>query len=111
MTDRLDHLEKIKNKIKLPVTWGKFNEADRDWLISEVERLRLEADERRLSNQALIKKFDEQDATITTLRATVEETIGSLKLSKDFDLDDFRERDKDLIARLEALASTAQEDE
>jgi len=42
-------LEEIKKKIKLPVTWGTFNEADRDWLISEVERL-MEALERIAKN-------------------------------------------------------------
>ena len=46
-----DRLELLKKKIKLPVTWGKFTEADRDWLIFEVEKLRL-CDKSNISEQA-----------------------------------------------------------
>ena len=57
-----DRLELLKKKIKLPVTWGKFTEADRDWLISEVERL-------RGLNHAQHHEYERLEATIASLKA------------------------------------------
>ena len=76
-----DRLGEIKHYITT-IYQGHMARGHFDWLLSEVERLRAEAKERHLSNQALIKKFDEQDATIATLTERIKELETILAESK-----------------------------
>ena len=113
-----NRLENIKKELA-EFEWFEYivDEEDFKWLITEAgeaERLRAEAKERHLSNQALIKKFDEQDATITTLQSDnllLAKKVSALrKLNIAYRLGDQKLADA-ALTELEALATPAQEDE